>query len=157
MNNATRFASITLATALIAGTGIAAYESGRSSIAPNNTSTIETASSIDIGGTIRWTSATTWTVLNDAGHMSEGIASVQPLADRVRVTYTECGDRVRDMQVTPDEQFASASVRVGASVGLCHADVFFYMGASSTPVNPALLTKAGANVWISGSLFILAD
>lgn len=102
-----------------------------------------------VGGTIRWQNSTTWATVTDAGHVSEGIASVELLTDRVRVHFSECHAKVSSFQATPDEQFTSASVRVGASVGLCYADVFFYM-TGTTPVSPALLSKAYANVWITG-------
>lgn len=103
-----------------------------------------------VSGTIRWVDASTWTVLNDAGHADDGLDWASPLSDRVRVYYDQCHATVGSLQVTPDESFTSAGVRVGASVGLCYADVYFYMGTSATPVNPALLSKAGANVWITG-------
>lgn len=105
----------------------------------------------DVSGTIRWVNNTTWTVLNDAGHTPEGIASVQMMTDRVRVHFTFTATKVSSFQATPDEAFASADVRVGASVSYAYADIYFYMPASgSTPVNPALLSKAGANVWLTG-------
>lgn len=106
-----------------------------------------------VSGTIRWASSTQWVVLDDAAHTSEGIESVQLLADRVRVHYTFDGEKVSSLQVTSDEAFTSANVRVGASVGLSYADVFFYMPSyGSRPVPPALLSKQGANVWITGAL-----
>jgi hypothetical protein len=79
-----------------------------------------------------------------------GFGQVETLPDRVRVWYSFNPAMIESLQVTPDETFTSASVRVGASVGLDYVDVFFYMGSSRTPVNPALLTCAGANVWITG-------
>jgi len=105
----------------------------------------------DISGTIRWVNSTTWEPVADAGHTPTGITSVTVLSDRVRVNYDFTAEKVSSFQATPDEAFASADVRVGASVGLTYADIFFYMPAyGSTPVNPALLSKAGANVWLTG-------
>lgn len=101
-------------------------------------------------GTIRWASATSWTTIEDSAHHASGIDSVQVFTDHLRVNYGFTATTVASMQVTPDESFTAAGVRVGASVGLDHADLYFYMGASQTPVNPALLTRAGANVWITG-------
>ena len=103
-----------------------------------------------LSGTIRWVNSTTWTVLNDTGHADTGLDYPQLMADRVRVHYDECAQTVGSLQVTPDESFQSAGVRVGASVGLCYADIYFYMGTSTTPVDPSLLSKSGANVWITG-------
>lgn len=103
-----------------------------------------------VSGTIRWVDRTSWIVLDDAGHTPTGISHVELRADRVRVHYTFDSASVGSLQVTPDESFSSAGVRTGASVGLSFADVFFYMGTSATPVNPSLLSKSGANVWITG-------
>ncbi|WP_439593870.1 hypothetical protein [Microbacterium sp.] len=107
-----------------------------------------------IAGTFRRVSATSWAMLDDAGHTSIGVDRIEVRADRLRVWHTFRASKVVTVQVTPDESFASAGVRVGASVGFAYTDVFFYMGASQTPVKPALLTKAGANVWITG-LFLV--
>jgi hypothetical protein len=120
----------------------------------DTTCATETTSPVDsmamVSGTIRWVSSTQWIVLDDAGHTPTGISSVTLLPDRVRVNYNFTATKVSSLQVTPDEAFSSASVRVGASVGLTYADIYFYMGTSQTPVNPALLSKSGANVWLTG-------
>lgn len=91
-----------------------------------------------------------WYAISDPAHTPQGIASVQTLADRVRVHYSFTPVSITSVQATPDDQFAAAAVRVGVSVGLTYVDVFFYMGTSQTPVNPALLTRANANVWLTG-------
>jgi hypothetical protein len=104
-----------------------------------------------VSGTIRWVDPTTWEAITDAGHEPTGIASVELMANRVRIHHDFTATKVSSVQVTPDEAFASVAVRTGASVGLTYTDVFFYLPATgSTPVNPALLTKAGANVWVTG-------
>ena len=73
------------------------------------------------------------------------------LRDRVRVYYAFTAEKVSSLQATPDESFAAANVRVGASVALDHADIFFYMPSyGSRPVPPSLLSKSNANVWITG-------
>ncbi len=105
----------------------------------------------DVSGTIRWVSASQWVVLDDAGHVPNGIESVTVTSSYVRVDYDFTATTVSSVQVTPDEGFASSNVRVGASVGLDYMLIYFYMPSSgSTPVNPTLLSKAGANVWITG-------
>ncbi len=91
-----------------------------------------------------------WYAITDAGHAPQGIASVQTLADRVRVHYSFTPTQITSVQATPDDQFSAAAVRLGVSVGLTYLDVFFYLGTSQTPVNPALLTRANANVWLTG-------
>lgn len=106
-----------------------------------------------ISGTMRWVSPTEWATICDDGHEPTGIARVERRADRVRVHYDFTASKVGSLQVTPDEQFASASVRVGASVGLSYADVFFYMSGTA-PVDPALLTKKSANVWLTGHFLV---
>jgi len=136
--------SLALSAAVLAGLAAGWISSHAAPVAP------EEPARFAVSGTIRWVDSETWIALNDAGHRPSGIASVEPLADRVRVTYSECAEKVGHLQATPDEQFAAAGVRVGASVGLCYADVFFYMGASDVPVNPGLLSRQGANVWLSG-------
>lgn len=104
----------------------------------------------DVSGTIRWVNSTTWTVLNDTGHTPTGISSVQLLPAAVRVNYDFTATKVSSCQVTPDEGFTSIDVRVGASVGFTKLDVYFYtLAGGSTPVNPATLNKANANVWIT--------
>lgn len=119
-------------------------------VVPTTTAaTIESSEAV-VSGTIRWVDRTHWVALNDAGHVPEGISRVEVRADRVRVYYTFTATKVGSMQVTPDEAFASANVRVGASVGYSYADIFFYMGTSTTPVSPSLLSKRGGNIWITG-------
>lgn len=103
-----------------------------------------------LSGTIRRVSASAWDVVDDAGHCSRGIASVELRADRVRVHHDFTAWKVSSLQATPDDAFSASNVRVGASVGYAYTDIYFYMGASSAPVSPALLSKAGANVWLTG-------
>lgn len=106
---------------------------------------------IMLGGSIRYLNASSWATIDDAGHTPIGIGGVQIVAsDRVRVSYTQEAEKVVTFSVTVDEAFAAAGVRCGASVGLTYADIFFYMGTSQTPVNPGLLSRAGANVWLHG-------
>ena len=82
-----------------------------------------------------------------------------PTGPSKRITTTSPGlispaftaEKVSSLQATPDESFAAANVRVGASVALDHADIFFYMPSyGSRPVPPSLLSKSNANVWITG-------
>lgn len=102
-----------------------------------------------VSGTIRWVDANTWTVLDDATHTPTGIQSVQLSRPYVRVDYTFTATEVGSCQVTPDEAFTAAGVRVGTSVGLDGMNIYFFMGDSATPVNPSLLSRANANVWIT--------
>lgn len=118
-------------------------------LAPANTSTNTATNSPELSGTIRH-STSGWYVINDAGHQPTGFGTIETLPDRVRIWYAAPVLKVGSVQVTPDESFTAAGVRVGASVGLERMDVFFYMGTSQTPVNPALLTRANANVWVTG-------
>lgn len=101
-----------------------------------------------LSGSIRY-APTGWAPIENAAHAPLGMSSVTTLPDRVRVWYSEPIDTVGSLQATVDESFAAAGVRVGASVGLRYVDLFFYMGASPTPVDPSLLTRAGANVWLT--------
>lgn len=103
-----------------------------------------------LSGTIRRISGDEWGALNDAGHTSRGIESVTLYDNRVRVHHAFTAGKVSSFQATPDEQFAASGVRVGASVGYAHTDIYFYMGTSQTPVDPGLLSKAAANVWLTG-------
>jgi len=117
---------------------------------PSPTYTIEPAKLTDliVQGTIRWQSPTSWTSITDDGHTNTGIANVELLPDRVRIHYTQTATRVRVCTTTPDEAFTAAAVRTGASAALTHVDILFYMGTNTSPVNPALLTRKGANVWV---------
>lgn len=103
-----------------------------------------------VSGTIRWVNSTTWVVLDDAGHEPVGIESVTLFPSFVRVDYDFTADEVGSCQVTADESFAQADVRVGASVGVDYLDISFFMPSwGTTPVPPSLLSKAAANVWIT--------
>jgi hypothetical protein len=110
----------------------------------------------EIGGTIRWANRYQWALVDDRAHTPYGTSHVLVLKDRVRIFYEFGAAEVRDFSVTVDDEFASADVRVGASVGLTYADVFFFMGNSKKRVNPSLLSKKGANVWYSGSFNVLS-
>lgn len=104
-----------------------------------------------VGACLRRKSLTEWCVLDDAGHAPVGVGRVEIVGkNRVRVHYDFTAEKVVTFTVTPDEQFAAANVRCGASVGCAYADIFFYMGASQTPVDPGLLSRAGANIWVHG-------
>lgn len=109
---------------------------------------------VPIAGTFRRVSKAGWTMINDAGHGSLGIDRVEMRADRVRVWYNFRAKQILTVQVTPDEMFASAGVRVGASAGYSYTDVFFYSGTRTTPLNPSGLSKGGANVWITGQFLV---
>lgn len=100
-------------------------------------------------GTVAWsnTPAIHWATIDDAGHGPSGIASVETTTTYVRVHFTFTATRVGSCAVTPDEAFAR-DVRTGASVGVSYLDIYFWMGTNTVPTNPALLSRAGANVWI---------
>lgn len=102
-----------------------------------------------LSGTIRWRPDGSWATISDAAHEPVGFGVVECLPDRVRVHYAEPVSVIHSVQVTPDEAFTAAGVRCGASVGLEFLDVQFFMSGAS-PVPPALLSRAGANVWITG-------
>ena len=108
-----------------------------------------------VSGTIRWVSSTEWVILDNAAHTPTGLASVTVMADRVRVSYDFTAATVSSLQATSDEAFASADVRVGASVGLNYTDIYFYMPShGSNPVDPRTLSKSWANVWITGWFWV---
>lgn len=121
-------------------------------VEPSTEPTIE-----EVGGSIRWASKTKWGFIDDATHQPYGVSRVEVRKDRVRIHFDFKATQVRDFDISVDESFASVNVRAGSSVGLSYADVFFYMGSKSKPVNPALLSKAGANVWFSGSFLVPAS
>jgi hypothetical protein len=102
-------------------------------------------------GAIRRVSDTEWAPITDTAHVPVNIDYVSINTTQVRVVYTSLGaTQIHAVQATVDEAFAAAGVRVGASVNPSYTALFFYIGASETPVNPAALTRAGANVWFSG-------
>jgi len=104
----------------------------------------------EIGGTARRRDGNSWELLDDDGHRPEGIRSVEMTGSYVQVNYDFSGTKVTSFTVTPDDAFSSKGVRVGASVGLNYARLFFYMGSSETPVNPGLLSTSGSAVFIHG-------
>ena len=103
---------------------------------------------------MRWVNRASWGLIDNTTHTPYGVSRVEVRKDRVRIHFAFKASQVRDFTVGVDEGYASANVRVGASVGLSYTDVFFYMGSSSKPVNPAQLSRAGANVWFSGSFIV---
>lgn len=113
---------------------------------------------VHVGATIRRVSTTEWAYIDDTGHTPVGFTSISIVnSNRVRVFYDFTADKVVTFQATVDESFAAAGsggVRCGASAGLTYTDIYFYMGASDTPVDPGLLSTAGANVWLSGTFLV---
>lgn len=108
----------------------------------------------DVFGTLRRVSNTQWEILNNASHKSLGLASVQVFADRLQLNFERSYLFVGYLHTSWDEGFAKAAVRIGPSVGLSFANICFYMGAAGTaPVNPGLLSAAGANVWVDGKMW----
>lgn len=118
---------------------------------------------VAVGGTIRrclpasasWAS---WELLVDEHHKPVGFDRVEVVERRfLRLHYSTTFEQVVTAAVVPDEGFAAVpDFRVGPSVGCSYMDIYLYMGASQTPVDPGLFSKAGANLWVSG-LFIERD
>jgi hypothetical protein len=103
-----------------------------------------------VHGSIYRIDASNWGMMNDAGHASIGIDRVTFNSTQVRVIYTKVATKIHSVQVTPDETFSAAGVRLGASVGTTYTAIQFYMGSSNVPIDPATLSAAGANVWFTG-------
>lgn len=101
-------------------------------------------------GTIRRDNATgKWLALNDAMHLSHGIASVENYRNKaLKITFETPALFVGSFTATPDETLAKANVRMGTSVGLTHAYLYMYQGTSKVPVNPNTITATSANIWI---------
>ena len=98
-------------------------------------------------------SGSVWAVFDDAGHAPTGVSSVSITSTYVQVNYSFTATKVSSWQNTVDEAFAAAGsggVRCGTSVGTTYTRIFFYIGTSSTPVDPGTLSTAGANVWVTG-------
>jgi hypothetical protein len=88
-------------------------------------------------------------VVNDAGHGSSGIASITITSTYINIKYNFVPTKVVTFIVTPDEAFAKAAIRVGASVDLSDAFIYCFTGnAGTSPINPATLSAASANFWI---------
>lgn len=108
---------------------------------------------IEVGGVLRNTGSG-WHVLDDAGHQPSGLGAVTQTSTYVEVQHLTAALEVHEVQVTVDEYYASVGLRVGASVGLTRTRIFFYQGTSTTPVDPATLTAANGNIWLSGSFWV---
>lgn len=108
---------------------------------------------VEVGGVLRNTGSG-WYVLNDAAHESSGLTTITQTATYIEVNHPVGALKVHELQVTPDEYYASVGIRVGASVGLTYTRIFFYQGTSATPVNPATLTASNGNLWLSGSFWV---
>lgn len=107
-------------------------------------------------GSIRRDNATgKWIAINDATHLSHGIASVENYSNKaLKITFKTPALFVGSFTATPDETLAKANVRMGTSVGLTHAFLYMYQGTSKIPVNPNTITAASANIWIDVNLWV---
>lgn len=105
-----------------------------------------------IAGTLRYVNATTWEMVEDAGHRPTGVASVEYSATRLRVNFNFTASRVVTFIASPDETIATiGGIRMGSSVGTSFADIYIYSSAGgATPVNPNTLSNTSGNIWIYG-------
>lgn len=98
---------------------------------------------------IRRVSPTAWQIIDDARHSPTGVKSIAIVNKNcLKLTYSFTATKVSSFQVSPDEVFACASLRVGASVGLAYAYIYCYL-SGSTKVNPGNLTAPGGNLWVT--------
>jgi hypothetical protein len=109
-----------------------------------------------ISGTIRNTGSG-WSLLNESGHQPSGISGVVTNPDNIEIQHDVGALKVSSFQVTPDETFAAAGLRVGISVGLTLSRIYLYTqpGTLQTPAPPAApagITAANGNIWITGWL-----
>src|SRR5690606_23222487 len=90
---------------------------------------------------VRRVDANTWEFIDDGNHTPIGVSAISLTATYVLITANFTGKAVVSTIATPDETFAQAAVRVGASVGLSSIRLYFSMGAAgSAPVNPGALS-----------------
>ncbi|MGW4784240.1 hypothetical protein [Streptomyces sp. NPDC004230] len=109
-----------------------------------------------ISGTIRNTGSG-WALLDESGHEPSGICAVVTNPDHIEIQHPVGALKVSSVQVTPDETFAAAGLRVGISVGLDLSRIYLYTqaGTLKTPAPPAApvgVVAANGNIWISGWL-----
>ena len=64
--------------------------------------------------------------IEDAGHRSTFIQSVETLADRVRLNYSPTATKVGTFFAKPDEALKAAGFTCGESVGTNSVDIFIY-------------------------------
>lgn len=94
-----------------------------------------------------------WAVINDGGHTPSGCAGVVTHPDHLELQHPVGAVRVSSLTVTPDETFARAGLRVGASVGFDLSNLFLYSGAAgSAPLDPATVSSPTGNLWVYGLL-----
>ncbi|MBZ2197278.1 hypothetical protein [Occultella gossypii] len=96
---------------------------------------------------------TTWGVISDATHTSTGVASVETMADRVRVHYDFTGLRVSSLQATTDETITEHGITAGASVGVSYADIYLYRAGEG--IGDYVVYTAGAWSSFAGVFTIL--
>lgn len=102
-----------------------------------------------IFGTIRREPDGKWIVLNDEGHLSQGISHVEVYMNKcLKVWFTNPATYVGTFVPQTDETLARADIRLGASVGLDFAYIYMYQGESTAHLNPATITNPSANIWI---------
>lgn len=87
-----------------------------------------------------------WSLINDAGHIPSGIASVTDGGTYLQIHYGFTASKVVSLTVTPDESYTLAGYTFGASVGLDQA-------AITIARNPI---PAGGYVSYSGSAWTFA-
>ncbi|MFE2019894.1 hypothetical protein ACFW9O_17845 [Streptomyces sp. NPDC059499] len=94
-----------------------------------------------------------WQLIDDAAHAPSGVTGVIQHPDHLEITHSVGAVRVSSLQVTPDEYYAKAGLRCGASVGLALSRIYLYKGAAGTAaVDPATLVASGGNLWVTGLL-----
>ena len=93
-----------------------------------------------------------FSALNDAGHQSFGIASVQTLSDRVRVTYTTPITAYGTAFADPDETYTIHDIDTGASGALDHMDIFIAKGG--VKISPTAACISGSNIWVEAKGYL---
>ncbi|WP_406224969.1 hypothetical protein [Streptomyces anulatus] len=103
---------------------------------------------------------TGWQIINDAGHRPTGITGVIQRADHLELTHVVGAVKVSSHQVSVDETFAAEGLRVGSSVGFDLTRVYLYTGCPcvgpSDPVDPATVSAASGNLWVTAYLEVPA-
>ncbi|WP_143662941.1 hypothetical protein [Streptomyces bobili] len=100
---------------------------------------------------------TGWSVISDAGHQPSGCEAVVTYADHLELQHDVGAVKVSSLSVTVDETYAKSGLRVGASVGFDHSNIYLHSGAAgSAPLNPATVSASSGNLWVQGWLILPA-
>ena len=91
-----------------------------------------------------------WYAIDDANHDPLNVGTVTSDSTKISVGFADAPiDRIYTFQCTMDEAYAPDYL-CGLSVGMSVAEVYIYSRSTGASVDPATLTNAAGNIWLTG-------